>query len=125
MDQNCREGARPPFVYVGPRLNLTAANADSWLSLRPGTEGILALGLVHVILQERLAAPPVHMTEFVLLPKMRPLPPVAITTASARNARIVIERRSWATMPWQTPFASRIGRRNSQCSYLVTLPSAS
>lgn len=56
--RSIREGTRGSFVYVGPRLNLTAANADSWLSLRPGTEGILALGLVHVILQEQLATLP-------------------------------------------------------------------
>ncbi len=50
-----RDGTRPGFVYVGPRLNLTAANADVWLPIRPGTEGILALGMIHVILQEKLA----------------------------------------------------------------------
>lgn len=49
-----REGTRPGFAYVGPRLNLTAANADAWLPIRPGTEGILALGMIQVILQEKL-----------------------------------------------------------------------
>ena len=49
-----REGTRPAFVYAGPRLNLTAANADAWLPIRPGTEGVLALGMMHVILQEGL-----------------------------------------------------------------------
>jgi molybdopterin-containing oxidoreductase family iron-sulfur binding subunit len=53
-----REGTRGGFVYVGPRLNLTAANADTWIPIRPGTEGVLALGMMHVILQERLVEVP-------------------------------------------------------------------
>jgi len=36
-------GAR--FVYVGPRLSMTAGNADEWIVAKPGTEGILALAL--------------------------------------------------------------------------------
>ena len=52
-----REGRMGRFVYVGPRLSLTAANADEWVSIKPGTEAFLALGLVHVILKEGLAAP--------------------------------------------------------------------
>jgi molybdopterin-containing oxidoreductase family iron-sulfur binding subunit len=36
-------GAR--FVYVGPRLSMTASNADEWIAAKPGTEGILALAI--------------------------------------------------------------------------------
>ncbi len=36
-------GAR--LVYVGPRLSLTAGNADRWIPARPGVEGVLALGV--------------------------------------------------------------------------------
>ena len=43
------------FVYVGPRLSLTAANADEWISPKPGSELFLALGLIHLILQKGLA----------------------------------------------------------------------
>ncbi len=39
-------GAR--LVYVGPRLSMTASSADEWLPARPGSEGILALGLARV-----------------------------------------------------------------------------
>jgi molybdopterin-containing oxidoreductase family iron-sulfur binding subunit len=49
-------GAR--FVYVGPRLSLTAANADQWLPARPGSEGLLALALAHVVAQQRGGADP-------------------------------------------------------------------
>ncbi|HTY17756.1 MAG TPA: molybdopterin-dependent oxidoreductase [Myxococcota bacterium] len=38
------------FVYVGPRLSMTASNADEWLAAKPGTEGLLALALARVAL---------------------------------------------------------------------------
>jgi anaerobic selenocysteine-containing dehydrogenase len=39
---------------VEPRLSKTAAKADRWLAVAPGTEGALALGLIHVMLKEKL-----------------------------------------------------------------------
>jgi anaerobic selenocysteine-containing dehydrogenase/Fe-S-cluster-containing dehydrogenase component len=51
------ESSRPPFVYVGPRLSLTAANADHWISVPPGTEFLVALGMLRVILEENPGLP--------------------------------------------------------------------
>jgi molybdopterin-containing oxidoreductase family iron-sulfur binding subunit len=45
------------FVFVGPRMSLTAVNADEWVAAAPGTEGLLALALAEVIVRERLAPP--------------------------------------------------------------------
>lgn len=47
-------GHRGKFVQVGSRLSATAAKADEWVPIRPGTEGILALGIAHVLLKEDL-----------------------------------------------------------------------
>ncbi len=44
------KGGDRRFVYVGPRLSLTAAAADDWLSVRPGTEIQLVLGLARIAL---------------------------------------------------------------------------
>ncbi|MEX0602465.1 MAG: molybdopterin-dependent oxidoreductase [Bacteroidota bacterium] len=41
-------------VYVGPRLSMTATNTDEWIAPRPGTEHLLALGLVHTIITQNL-----------------------------------------------------------------------
>ncbi|MBI4287503.1 MAG: molybdopterin-dependent oxidoreductase [Chloroflexi bacterium] len=51
-----RQGARPrgTLVQIEPRFSLTAANADEWLAVRPGTEGFLALSLAQVIISEGL-----------------------------------------------------------------------
>jgi anaerobic selenocysteine-containing dehydrogenase len=39
---------------VEPRLSKTAAKADRWVPIQPGSEGALALGLAHVIIAEGL-----------------------------------------------------------------------
>lgn len=49
-----RPGVRGAFVQVEPRLSLTGASADSWIPITPGTDGVLALGLAHVILAAQL-----------------------------------------------------------------------
>jgi anaerobic selenocysteine-containing dehydrogenase len=41
-------------VQIEPRLSNTAANADKWIPIKPGTEAALALGLAHVIIKESL-----------------------------------------------------------------------
>src|SRR6185312_9504518 len=50
-----RPGRRGKFVQVESRLSQTGANADEWIACRPGTEGVLALGIAHVILGQKLA----------------------------------------------------------------------
>jgi molybdopterin-containing oxidoreductase family iron-sulfur binding subunit len=46
-----KETRQARLVYVGPRLSLTGSTADEWLPARPGTEGILALALARVALE--------------------------------------------------------------------------
>jgi len=47
-----RDGVRGRFVQVEPRMSLSGAAADEWVPANPGTEGILALGLAHYIVNE-------------------------------------------------------------------------
>jgi anaerobic selenocysteine-containing dehydrogenase len=49
-----RPGVRGKFVQAEPRLSSTAANADEWLPIAPGTEGLLALAIAQVIVEESL-----------------------------------------------------------------------
>ena len=49
-----RDTVRGHFTYVGGRLSLTAASADRWMPARPGSEGVLALGMARLILAESL-----------------------------------------------------------------------
>src|SRR5436190_3267646 len=49
-----RPGVRGAFVQVESRMTPTGACADEWVPATPGTEGVLALGIAHVILREKL-----------------------------------------------------------------------
>src|SRR5438093_5806969 len=49
-----RPGQRGAFVQVESRMSLTGANADQWVPVKPGTDGVLALGLAHVMLSNKL-----------------------------------------------------------------------
>ena len=40
------------MVYAGPRMSLTAANAEERLLVRPGQERLLALGMLHTLAAE-------------------------------------------------------------------------
>lgn len=41
-------------VQIEPRLSNTAAKSDHWIPVHPGTEVVLALGIAHVIIKDRL-----------------------------------------------------------------------
>ncbi|MEE9249049.1 MAG: molybdopterin-dependent oxidoreductase [Dehalococcoidia bacterium] len=45
---------RGTFVQVDSRFSMTAANADEWVPVKPGMEGILALSMAYVIIDEGL-----------------------------------------------------------------------
>lgn len=47
-----RPGQRGLYYHVGPRLSATAANADRWFPIVPGTEGLIALAIANVLLTE-------------------------------------------------------------------------
>ena len=42
------------LIQIEPRLSNTAAKADQWIPVKPGTESILALGIACVIIKESL-----------------------------------------------------------------------
>lgn len=50
IEQARRNGAK--LVVIDPYRTRTAALADEWLSIRPGTDGLLALALMHVLFRD-------------------------------------------------------------------------
>lgn len=62
-----RPGRRGKFVQVESRMSQTGANADEWLPCRPGMEGVLALGIAHVILSDKLRPHDAHPRAGVLI----------------------------------------------------------
>ncbi len=50
-----RTGDRGVLIQVEPKMTLTGANADLWVAARPGTEGVIALGIANVLLTKHQA----------------------------------------------------------------------
>ena len=42
------------LIVIDPRQHSLAEKADCWLQVRPGSDGALALGMIHVLLEEEL-----------------------------------------------------------------------
>lgn len=47
-------GRSPRWIQIDARLSRTAVSADRWVAIRPGTYGILAMGLAYVMAKEGL-----------------------------------------------------------------------
>lgn len=45
-----RSSPRGMLIQAEPKMTLTGANADLWLPVNPGTEGVLALGIAQVLM---------------------------------------------------------------------------
>ena len=45
-----RPGIRGAFAQVESRMSQTGASADEWVPIRPGTDGVLALGIAHLVM---------------------------------------------------------------------------
>ncbi len=52
LNQAVKRGAR--VIVIDPRRTGLAAKADHWLQIRPGTDDALALGMLNVIIKEKL-----------------------------------------------------------------------
>ncbi len=50
-------GHRGLHVQVDSRFSMTAANADEWVPVRPGGEGVLAMSMAYVIIRDGMADP--------------------------------------------------------------------
>jgi anaerobic selenocysteine-containing dehydrogenase len=45
---------RTKVVVINPRYSVTAAKADEWIPINPGTDGALAMAIAHVVITEGL-----------------------------------------------------------------------
>ncbi len=98
-----RQGEGRPrglLVQVDPRFSMSAANADQWLAIRPGTEGLLALSIAHVIAREGLGNQQAVQAVFGGTQALEPFRPEAVAEAvglPGGAARIEEVARAFAT----------------------------
>jgi molybdopterin-containing oxidoreductase family iron-sulfur binding subunit len=61
-----RSGTRGVLIQAEPKMTVTGANADLWLPVHPGAEGVLALGIANVLVtryQRNIASLPAAVQE--------------------------------------------------------------
>ncbi len=55
------------FVFAGPVQNNTAAGADEWVPIKPGTEAVFALGIAHLLIKAGAASSASDFSAFTAL----------------------------------------------------------
>ena len=84
---NTAEGRAARFVYVGPRLSMTASSADLWIPAKAGSEGLVALAVAKVALAARRAAgQPVGGDTDMLTTLLAPFDPEKVAGAAGVDA---------------------------------------
>src|SRR5574341_1545436 len=75
------------LVHIEPRMSLTGQNADEWVAPVPGTEGVLALSIAHVIVRDRLGSPPTDAAR--LRPALQAYAPDAVAPQCGVSAETI------------------------------------
>jgi len=100
-----RDTVRGHFTYIGGRMSLTCASADRWMPASPGSEGVLALGLARLILEESLydkaalSANGIRPEELLARLRNYDLQRVAEETGLAKNSIVEVAREFATTQP--------------------------
>jgi anaerobic selenocysteine-containing dehydrogenase len=95
--RRARPTRRGRFIQAEARMSLTAANADVWLPIRPGTEGVLARAIAGHILASGSVAPDAARRYRVLFPADAPSTADAAAQCDVPEARIVAVAEELAT----------------------------
>lgn len=113
-------GGRGFLVQFEPRLSATAASADEWIPIRPGTEGLVALALGRIIIEKRLG----HVGAFT--PEETRLFQGLDLDVLARESEVAIETLERlarifadADRPLAIPGGAPAGHQNGHHTYLA------
>ena len=87
--RRARPTIRGRLIQAEARMSLTAANADEWLPIRPGTEGMLARAIAGILLSSGGVAPDAARRYRVLFPADAPTAAEAAAACDVPEARIV------------------------------------
>ncbi|MDH3207752.1 MAG: molybdopterin-dependent oxidoreductase [Gemmatimonadota bacterium] len=84
-----RATRRGRLIQAEARMSLTAANADVWLPIQPGTEGVLARALAGYLLESGGVAAPARQRYERLFPSAPPTLAEAATACDIREDRLL------------------------------------
>ena len=84
-----RATRRGRLIQAEARMSLTAANADVWLPIQPGTEGVLARALAGYMLESGEVSAPARQRYERLFPSAPPTLAEAATACDVREDRLL------------------------------------
>jgi molybdopterin-containing oxidoreductase family iron-sulfur binding subunit len=99
------------MVYVGPRLSMTAANADDFLMAPPGAEHDVALAMLQVMLDEGWAQGDVAMVRKIVSEFPKPRLPDGVSAERARELA-----RTFAQSADSVALAGPVGASGAQAT---------
>ena len=91
LDKLKRRGAK--FVSINPVRTGYSAIADEWLPIRPGTDGLLALSLVHVLLER-------GAIDWEFLIRYTNAPWLVVQTPGAPSDGLIVRDRAGNPLVW-------------------------
>jgi molybdopterin-containing oxidoreductase family iron-sulfur binding subunit len=106
-----RRGGKGYAAYVGPRLSLSGANADLWVSAQPGTEVLVALALAHDVSRKKRNGLPSSLRR--LLEPYSPSKVSAQTGVPAHTIESLASRIAQAQTPLALPPGNELAGTNA------------
>lgn len=91
IDEIKRRGAK--FVSVNPVRTGYSAIADEWVPIRPGTDGLLALAMIHVLLRHELF-------DWEYLVRYTNAPYLVVTTPGERGDGLILRNDNGCPLVW-------------------------
>jgi len=112
-------GGRGLLIQLEPRLSATAASADEWIPVRPGSEGFIALGIGRVIVEEKLGHVGSHREHAVLYQEVDVGEMAAASGVSVDSLRRLARIFADADHAVAIPGGSLSGQTNGSASMLA------
>ncbi len=106
-------GKRGYFVQFEPRLSMTAANADQWEPIKPGTEALVAQALIRLIADQDLVPPDRAARAKALASDVDINSVAAASDLSADELQHLARTFATADHPLAIPGSSLLGQANS------------
>lgn len=112
-------GGRGYFVQFEPRLSSTAAVADEWIPVSPGTEGLIALAIGRIIVEENLGHVGSHRPHAVLYQDVSVQAIADATNVSVEKLYKLAQVFADADQAIAIPGGYLAGQRNGSASMLA------
>ena len=116
-----------PMAYVGPRLSMTAANADTFIQVPPGQERVVAAALLKIIIErgwQKGDLSPVKPAIDALVAGAGPVPGVSEETL-VRLARQFTSARAAVALAGPTAATGPMAKDTALCAALLNLAAGS